>query len=72
MQAATPVRDHIGRRYGNRRFPRDDVAGSDRGEKLVVATGGKSIPKMGSTGFAYRLAEQFGLSWSSHAWSCGH
>ncbi|WP_221093510.1 NAD(P)/FAD-dependent oxidoreductase [Rhizobium bangladeshense] len=29
---------------------------------LVVATGGKSIPKMGATGFAYRLAEQFGLT----------
>ena len=28
---------------------------------LVVATGGKSIPKMGATGFAYRIAEQFGL-----------
>jgi predicted Rossmann fold flavoprotein len=27
---------------------------------LVVATGGKSIPKMGATGFAYQLAEQFG------------
>lgn len=27
---------------------------------LVVATGGKSIPKMGATGFAYRIAEQFG------------
>ncbi|WP_347310832.1 NAD(P)/FAD-dependent oxidoreductase [Defluviimonas sp. SAOS-178_SWC] len=29
---------------------------------LVVATGGKSIPKMGATGLAYRIAEQFGLS----------
>ncbi|WP_431321438.1 NAD(P)/FAD-dependent oxidoreductase [Rhizobium sp. YTU87027] len=29
---------------------------------LVIATGGKSIPKMGATGFAYRIAEQFGLS----------
>ncbi|MBX4892745.1 NAD(P)/FAD-dependent oxidoreductase [Rhizobium bangladeshense] len=29
---------------------------------LVVATGGKSIPKMGATGLAYRLAEQFGLA----------
>ena len=29
---------------------------------LVVATGGKSIPKMGATGFAYRVAEQFGLA----------
>ena len=29
---------------------------------LVVATGAKSIPKMGATGFAYKIAEQFGLS----------
>lgn len=28
---------------------------------LVIATGGKSIPKMGATGFAYRIAELFGL-----------
>ena len=28
---------------------------------LVVATGGKSIPKMGATGFAYDLAERFGV-----------
>lgn len=28
---------------------------------LVVATGGKSIPKMGATGFAYQIATQFGL-----------
>lgn len=29
---------------------------------LVVATGGKSIPKMGATGFAYEVARQFGLN----------
>jgi predicted Rossmann fold flavoprotein len=29
---------------------------------LVLACGGKSIPKMGATGFGYRVAEQFGLS----------
>ena len=29
-------------------------------DHLVVATGGKSIPKMGATGFAYKLAEEFG------------
>lgn len=29
---------------------------------LVIATGGKSIPKMGATGFAYRVAEQFGVN----------
>jgi predicted Rossmann fold flavoprotein len=28
---------------------------------LVVATGGKSIPKMGATGFGYDLAARFGL-----------
>jgi predicted Rossmann fold flavoprotein len=27
----------------------------------VVATGGKSIPKMGATGYGYRVAERFGL-----------
>ncbi|MCV2881214.1 NAD(P)/FAD-dependent oxidoreductase [Actibacterium sp. XHP0104] len=29
-------------------------------DTLVVATGGKSIPKMGATGFGYQVAEQFG------------
>ncbi len=28
---------------------------------LVMATGGKSIPKMGATGYAYTIAKQFGL-----------
>lgn len=28
---------------------------------LVIATGGRSIPKMGATGFGYKVAEQFGL-----------
>jgi predicted Rossmann fold flavoprotein len=35
--------------------------GEIRGRSLVVATGGPSIPKMGSSGFGYKLAEQFGL-----------
>lgn len=30
--------------------------------KLVIATGGPSIPKMGATGFAYDLARKFGLA----------
>ena len=29
---------------------------------LVIATGGKSIPKMGATGLAYDIARQFGLN----------
>jgi predicted Rossmann fold flavoprotein len=36
-------------------------SGAIRAQSLVVATGGKSIPKMGATNFGYRLAEQFGL-----------
>ncbi|WP_415921096.1 NAD(P)/FAD-dependent oxidoreductase [Tateyamaria sp. SN6-1] len=28
---------------------------------VVIATGGKSIPKMGATGFAYDIARQFGI-----------
>lgn len=32
-----------------------------RAPSLVIATGGPSIPKMGASDFAYRLARQFGL-----------
>ena len=32
-----------------------------RTRSLVVATGGKSIPKMGATGLGYQIATQFGL-----------
>ena len=31
-------------------------------ESLVVATGGKSIPTLGASGFGYEVARQFGLS----------
>lgn len=36
-------------------------SGEVEATSLVIATGGKSIPKMGATNFGYRLAEQFGL-----------
>lgn len=32
-----------------------------RAPRVVVATGGKSIPKIGATGLGYRIAESFGL-----------
>jgi predicted Rossmann fold flavoprotein len=32
-----------------------------RATSVVVATGGKSVPKMGASAFGYRLAEEFGL-----------
>lgn len=35
--------------------------GRVRAESLVVATGGLSIPTMGSSAYGYRLAEQFGI-----------
>ncbi|TVS02849.1 MAG: NAD(P)/FAD-dependent oxidoreductase [Rhodobacteraceae bacterium] len=42
-------------------FRVETSAGAMQAEKLVVATGGKSIPKMGATGFGYDLARRFGL-----------
>jgi predicted Rossmann fold flavoprotein len=35
--------------------------GTIRAASLIIATGGKSIPKMGATGFGYQIAEQFGV-----------
>ncbi len=34
---------------------------SVRADAVVIATGGKSIPKMGATGFAYEIARQFDI-----------
>ncbi len=42
-------------------FVLDTARGPVRAGSVVVATGGKSIPKMGASGFGYALAEQFGL-----------
>lgn len=42
-------------------FQVDSSAGRFSGAALVVATGGKSIPKMGATGLGYQIAAQFGL-----------
>jgi hypothetical protein len=41
-------------------FALDTNAGPIRARALVVATGGLSIPKIGATDFAYRVAKQFG------------
>lgn len=38
------------------------VSGSIEANAVVIATGGKSIPKMGATGFAYRIAQEFGMN----------
>ncbi|HEX5128862.1 MAG TPA: NAD(P)/FAD-dependent oxidoreductase [Usitatibacter sp.] len=47
--------------YEPRRFELATSAGVLLAESLVVATGGLTVPKIGATPFAYRLAEQFGL-----------
>jgi predicted Rossmann fold flavoprotein len=41
-------------------FTLDTHAGPIRARALIIATGGLSIPKIGATDFAYRLAKQFG------------
>lgn len=45
----------------DQRFRVETSHGAFLSEKLVIATGGLSIPKIGATGFGYRTAEQFGL-----------
>ena len=43
-------------------FVVETAMGPLRCASLVVATGGLTVPKIGATPFAYRLAEQFGLA----------
>ena len=38
-----------------------DPGGKIACQSLVVASGGKSIPKIGATGFGYEIAQQFGI-----------
>ena len=47
--------------YEPGRFELETSAGVVHAASLVVATGGLTVPKIGATPFAYRLAEQFGL-----------
>ena len=39
---------------------KDGTTAPIKAHNVVIATGGKSIPKMGATGFAYDVARQFG------------
>jgi predicted Rossmann fold flavoprotein len=45
---------------GRRRYRLSTDLGPVAAEALVIATGGLSIPTLGSTGFGYEVAEQFG------------
>ena len=46
--------------HRDKRFHLTLSDGTASADNLVIATGGKSIPKMGATGFAYDVARQFG------------
>lgn len=64
VQWAMPAQVERVARFEGADAPGFEVAtsqGAFRTHALVVATGGLSIPKIGATPFAYRLAEQFGL-----------
>lgn len=58
IHLGNPVRDV---RHADGRFHVDYGTRSAQAPALVVATGGPSIPKLGATDVAYRLARQFGL-----------
>lgn len=49
-------------KLANGQFTVDTKQGVFECESLIIATGGLSMPKLGATPFAYKVAEQFGLS----------
>jgi predicted Rossmann fold flavoprotein len=51
--------ERIGRRGDD--FEVDTDQGTQLAPRVVIATGGLSIPKIGATDFGYRVARQFGL-----------
>ncbi|HEY9067600.1 MAG TPA: NAD(P)/FAD-dependent oxidoreductase [Burkholderiaceae bacterium] len=55
-----PCTVHEVRHGGASGFELDTDRGTVRAARLVVATGGLSIPKIGASDFGYRLARQFG------------
>ena len=59
LRLATPVRRIEKAAHG---FRLELDGGQVVCTSLVIATGGKSIPKMGATGFGYEVAERFGVA----------
>jgi predicted Rossmann fold flavoprotein len=57
----TVVLETVGRAESGDGFELQLSTSSVTCDSLIVATGGKSIPKMGATGLGYQLAAQFGL-----------
>jgi predicted Rossmann fold flavoprotein len=61
VQLKTGVSVHNVSRSETGSYALETGIGRVHARNLVIATGGPSIPKMGATGFAYQIAEQFGL-----------
>jgi hypothetical protein len=61
VQRWQPCRAEAVRAAAGGGFELDTSHGGVRAARLVVATGGLSIPKIGASDFGYRLARQFGL-----------
>ena len=59
LQTALVDLSHDGTRF-TAQLERDGKRHSVTARNVVLATGGKSIPKMGATGLAYDIARQFG------------
>ena len=59
--AGGELRLGVGLRAVRPGFTVETDSGVIAADAVVVATGGKSIPKMGATGFGYQVAEDFGL-----------
>ncbi|WP_333808501.1 NAD(P)/FAD-dependent oxidoreductase, partial [Phenylobacterium sp.] len=59
LRLSTPVRDLVRLETG---FRLTLDAGEVAADRVVLATGGKSIPKMGATGYALDVARGFGLA----------
>ncbi|MFL6692978.1 MAG: NAD(P)/FAD-dependent oxidoreductase [Ramlibacter sp.] len=49
-------------RWNGQVYELDTVRGPVRAPRVVVATGGLSIPQIGASDFGYRIAKQFGLN----------
>ncbi|MCB1334721.1 MAG: NAD(P)/FAD-dependent oxidoreductase [Roseivivax sp.] len=61
LQTTIAELGHDGNRF-TATLERDGTRHRLTADALIVATGGKSIPKMGATGVAYDIARQFGLA----------
>jgi predicted Rossmann fold flavoprotein len=60
VQWRMPCAVNVVRRAGSD-YELDIDGGAVRCQRLVIASGGLSIPKIGATDFGYRIARQFGL-----------